>query len=69
MAFTISWALEVIRYEDTAVIPPFSAERGRLYFAMLRDSPVGQCGRKTVGDQGFLSMGEVPLLTLAHAVQ
>lgn len=47
-----------------------SVQRGEgSTFAMLRDSPVGQYSRKTVGDQGFLSMGEVPLLTLAHAVQ
>lgn len=67
MAFTVSWALGTIQLEDAAVIPVSSGERGKRYLCGVRDSPVEQYGRKTVGDQGFLST-EVLLLTLEHAV-
>lgn len=64
MAFAVSWALEIIQNEYTAMIPLFREGK-----AMLRDRPVGQYGIKTVGDQGFQNMGEILLLTLDHAVQ
>lgn len=68
MAFTVSWALGTIQPEDAAVIPAFSGERRvRLYLCEVRDCPVEQYVRKTVGDQGFLGT-KVLLLTLEHAV-
>lgn len=53
----------------SAPVDTYQTGEGREGKAMLRDSPVGQYGIKTVGDQGFQSMGEIPSLTLEHAVQ
>lgn len=56
LVFTISWALEMIRLEDMAAIPPFIA-KALSTFAVLRDKPYRAILQRNSGETKDFCLG------------